>query len=258
MSEFIDIQDQDGVRTVTMNRPRLKNALSHEMYTAMANTIFSAADDPAIRVVLLTGAGDAFTSGNDVQEFLSAPPSLVDGSEPPVLRFLQAIVSAPKPLIAAVNGLAVGIGTTMLLHCDLVYAADNATFCTPFIDLGLVPEAASSLLLPQIAGFRRAYEMLMLGQWLDAAEAESCGLVSRVFATDELPEASRKSALKLAAKPPDALRRTKALLRQNITAVPQRIAEEAKQFGKALASAEFKEAAQAFVEKRKPDFSRCA
>jgi len=257
MSEFIDLQDQDGVRTVTMNRPQVKNALSHEMYTAMADAIFSVADDPAIRVVLLTGAGDAFTSGNDVREFITAPPSLEGDNEPPVLRFLQAILSTPKPLIAAVNGLAVGIGTTMLLHCDLVYAADNATFCTPFIDLGLVPEAASSLLLPQIVGFRRAYEMLMLGQWLDAAKAESCGLISRVFAADELLAASRKSALKLAAKPPNALRRTKALLRQNISDVPQRIAEEGRQFGQALASAEFKEAAQAFFEKRQPDFSRC-
>nr|XP_061812154.1 1,2-epoxyphenylacetyl-CoA isomerase-like [Nerophis lumbriciformis] len=256
MSQYVEIIDQGGVRTVTMNRPELKNALSHEMYATMAEAISSAAEDPAVRVVLLAGAGDIFTSGNDLKDFMDSPPGLGPGDQPPVLRFLHAIATTPKPLLAAVGGLAVGVGTTMLLHCDLVYAADTATFSTPFVDLGLVPEAASSMLLPQIAGFRRAAEMLLLGQPLDATEAESCGLVSRVVAADQLEQVSHDAAQKLAAKAPHALRSTKALLRRNVEQVPERMKEEMEYFAKALNGDEFKEAATAFMAKRKPDFSR--
>lgn len=256
MSEHIEVRDQDTIRTVTIRRPELKNAISHAMYTVMAEAVSTAQDDASIRVVVLAGAGGVFTSGNDLKDFMNSPPSLEPGDEPPVLQFLNAIATAPKPLLAAVDGLAVGIGTTLLLHCDVVYAADTASFSTPFVDLGLVPEAASSMLLPQIAGFRRAYEMLLLGQRLDAQEALDCGLVSRVVSADELARAIHQVAAALAAKAPQALRDTKALLRRNVNGVPKCMEAEMKLFVRALGGEEFKEAAGAFMAKRKPDFSR--
>lgn len=255
MSQPIEISDASGVRTVRIVRPERKNALTHAMYAAMAAGINGAQADTSVRVVVLTGSGDAFTAGNDLNDFVQSPPRDLDNPAP-VHHFLNATLNADKPLLAAVNGIAVGVGTTILLHCDIVYAAESAVFSAPFIDLGLVPEAASSLLFPQIAGARRAAEMFLLGQRLSAAEALACGLVSRVFADDQLEARISECAQTLARKPPAALRNVKALLKLNRSGAAQRMREEGALFGQALESAEFKEAASAFLEKRAPDFSR--
>lgn len=241
-----------GVLSIIMNRPDKKNALTHAMYAAMADALEQAERDAAIRVALITGAGDAFTAGNDLGDFMSAPPQ---GADAPVFRFLRAIASASKPVIAAVNGLAVGVGTTMLLHCDLVYAARSATFTAPFVNLALVPEAASSLLLPQRIGHAKAAELFLLGAKLDAAGAEAAGLVAAVFDDAALLAEATSRAKALAAKAPNAVRLTKALMKRQPEPVAERMAEEARHFGAQLTSPEVREAITAFMQKRAPDFS---
>jgi enoyl-CoA hydratase/carnithine racemase len=241
-----------GVLSIAMNRPDKKNALTHAMYAAMADALERAEHEAAIRVVLITGTGDAFTSGNDLGDFMSAPPQ---GEDAPVFRFLRAIASASKPIVAAVNGLAVGVGTTMLLHCDLVYAARSATFTAPFVNLALVPEAASSLLLPQRIGHAKAAELFLLGAKLDAAGAEAAGLVAAVFDDAALAAEAMTRARALAAKAPNAVRLTKALMKRQPEPVATRMAEEARHFGMQLASPEVREAITAFMQKRAPDFS---
>jgi enoyl-CoA hydratase/carnithine racemase len=242
-----------GVLSIVMNRPEKKNALTHAMYAAMADALERVEQDAAIRVALITGAGDAFTSGNDLGDFMSAPPQ---GEDAPVFRFLRAISSAAKPVVAAVNGLAVGVGTTMLLHCDLVYAARSATFTAPFVNLALVPEAASSLLLPQRIGHAKAAELFLLGARLDAGQAEAAGLVATVFDDAALPAEAMTRAKALAAKAPNAVRLTKALMKRQPEPVAARIAEEARHFGVQLTSPEVREAITAFMQKRAPDFSK--
>jgi enoyl-CoA hydratase/carnithine racemase len=249
----IKVSDSAGVRTVVMARPEKKNAITHAMYAAMAEAIASAQREPAVRAVLITGEGAAFTAGNDLKDFLEGPPA---GRDPPVMDFLSTILDAEKPLAAAVNGLAVGVGVTMLLHCDLVYAAESATFRTPFTDLGLVPEAGSSLLMPARIGRARAGELFLLGETLTAQEALAQALVSRVFPDSRLGQEARARCEALAAKPPAAVRATKRLMRGDVAAVRARMAEERAMFAERLKSDEFREAAQAFLEKRKPDFSR--
>lgn len=243
----------DGILTIRLNRPDKKNAITVAMYGAMADALGRAALDKAVRVVVVTGTGDAFTGGNDVQDFLQRPPS--DG-ETPVFRFLRAISTAPKPLVASVNGLAVGVGVTLLLHCDLVYAAEDATFALPFVNLGLVPEAASSLLLPRLAGHQRAAELLFFGDRFDARTAREVGIVNAIFPGAELAGSVRERALALAAKPPASLRLTKALLKSHSTDVAERMAEEGAHFAAQLKSPEAREAMEAFLQRRKPDFSR--
>lgn len=243
----------DGILTIRLNRPNKKNAITVAMYAAMADALSRAAEDKAARVVVVTGTADAFTSGNDVADFLQRPPS--DG-ESPVHRFLRAISTAPKPLVASVNGLAVGVGVTMLLHCDLVYAAAEATFALPFVNLGLVPEAASSLLLPRLAGHQRAAELLFFGERFDARTAHEVGLVNAIFPGAELAAAVRERALALAAKPPASLRLTKALMKGPSTTVSERMAEEGAHFAQQLKSPEAREAMEAFLQRRTPDFSR--
>ncbi|MPZ35668.1 MAG: enoyl-CoA hydratase [Rhodospirillales bacterium] len=241
-----------AVLTITMNRPAKKNALTHAMYAAIAEALGLAATDPAIRVVLITGTADAFTAGNDLGDFVSAPPGSGDS---PVLRFLAALSTADKPVVAAVNGLAVGVGTTMLLHCDLVYAARSATFSVPFVDLALVPEAASSLLLPRRIGHAKAAELFLLGGRLDAAEAEATGLVTSVFDDGALmPEALKRAQL-LAGKAASAVRATKALMKRSEEPVADRMRAESAHFAAQLQSPEFKEAVKAFTEKRAPKFN---
>jgi len=207
------------------------------------------------KTVVITGAGGSFTSGNDVADFLEHPP-LEDGSQ--ALRFLRAISTAGKPLIAGVNGLAIGVGVTMLLHCDLAYAADSASFQLPFVNLGLVPEAASSMLLPRMTGYHRAAELLLLGERFDARAAVEMGLVNSVHPADQLVPTVQAKAWALAAKPPAALRMTKALLKREAESVGVRMAQEGQHFAQQLRSPEAREAFQAFLERRKPDFSRFA
>jgi enoyl-CoA hydratase/carnithine racemase len=233
-----------------LNRPAKKNAITSAMYATLAEALGAAAEDSELRVVTILGSGGTFTSGNDLRDFQQAPPLDLDQ---PVFRFLRAISTFPKPLVAGVEGLAVGVGTTMLLHCDLVIAAANAQFSMPFVDLALVPEAGSSLLLPQLIGRHRAARHLMLGEPFDATTAFGYGLVTELV-TSDLETRVTQVAEKIAAKPPEAVRMTKRLLRSGEEAVAARIEEEAKLFAARLSSPEAMEAFTAFFEKRPPNF----
>ncbi|MBL8674896.1 MAG: enoyl-CoA hydratase [Rhodospirillales bacterium] len=251
----VSVSIDAGVMVLTMDRPEKKNALTHAMYAGLDAALRAAEDDPAVRVVMITGAGDAFTAGNDLGDFAASPP--VD-REAPVFRFLEAIAGARKPLVAAVNGLAVGVGTTMLLHCDLVYAARSAAFSAPFVNLALVPEAASSLLLPRAIGRPKAAELFLLGARLTAVEAEAAGLVGAVFDDGALRGEAMARARALAARAPGAVRATKALMNRGDEPVVARMAAEAAVFAERLRSPELAEAVRAFMEKRAPDFSRAS
>jgi len=253
MTDQIVITQSDGIKSIRINRPDKKNALTMAMYAALADTLVRADEDPKTRVVLITGSGDSFTAGNDLNDFLDNPPTDLSS---PVFRFMHAMVDFSKPVVAAVNGSAIGIGTTMLLHCDLAYAGTEARFQMPFVNLGLVPEFASSLLLPQLLGNAKAAEILMLGDPFDGQTAADLGLINGTFASDKLESMVRTKASLLATKPPEALRQTKALLRARPNAIKARIDAEAKAFGLRLQSPELNEAIAAFLEKRSPDFSQ--
>jgi len=253
----ITVTRNAGVLTLTMNRPEKKNALTQDMYAALADNVVAAQSDPDIRVVVLTGTADAFTAGNDLGDFAGGTrDNSGDNDLPPVGRYLRAILEAEKPLMAAVNGLAVGVGVTMLLHCDLVYASPNATFKMPFVDLGLVPEAGSSLLLPRLVGLQKASELFLLGTKIDATEAEQIGLIAGVFEADCLAEEVGKRAQALAAKAPNSVRLTKELVRKDRDVVAEQMAAESVHFTAQLQTPEFAEAAMAFAERRAPDFSK--
>ena len=249
------IHSEAGVMTVTINRLERKNSLTADMYAALADALDTAQAEPAIRVVLIQGHETVFSAGNDIGDFQQTPAD--DGVDTPVLRFLRTIAAFPKPLLAAVCGPAVGVGTTMLLHCDLVYAGDNAAFSMPFVNLGLCPEAASSLLLPQMLGYHRAAEALLLGEPIMAEAALEVGLVNRILPPTEANAVAQAQARKLAAKPPEALRETKRLMKRGLSAaVTQQMAEESASFARLLRSPAAQEAFAAFMERRKPDFSR--
>lgn len=241
----------EGVLTITFNRPEKKNALTGAMYAKLADALEAAETDNSVRVILFSGNGGAFTAGNDLQDFLNNPP---EGENTPVFRFLRAISTAAKPMIAAVSGVAVGVGTTMLLHCDLVYAAENARLSLPFVNLALVPEAGSSLLLPRMIGHHRAAELFLLGEPFTAATAREYGIVNAVFAEEALLDAAVTTARKIAAKPPTAVKLTKQLLRQARGDVAGQMAAEGAHFRAQLKSAEAREAMTAFFEKRPPKF----
>ena len=252
MTDHVRTEAADGVLRLTLARPEKKNALTRAMYEALTAALDAAAADPAVRVVLLHGEGGSFTAGNDLADFVQHPPT---GEDSPVFRFLLAAATFPKPLVAAVEGHAVGIGTTVLLHCDLAWAAPSARFSLPFVNLGLVPEAASSLLLPAAVGPKRAAELLLFGEPFGAEEAARMGLVNGVV-DDPLGHALAR-ARALAQKPPAALRLTRALLRRpHAEAVAATLSEEGRLFVERLAGPEAQEALAAFVEKRPPDFSR--
>jgi enoyl-CoA hydratase/carnithine racemase len=238
-----------------MNRPEKKNAITIAMYSAMAGALEQDDRDPAVRSIVITGTNGCFTSGNDVADFLEHRP-LEDGSQ--AQHFLQALSTVGKPVMASVNGLAMGIGVTMLLHCDLVYAADTASFRLPFVNLGLVPEAASSMLLPRLMGHQRASELLLPGESFDARTAREIGLVNKVHPAAGLMAAVQETAVAVASKPPASVRMTKALLKRERESVPARMAEEGQYFGQQLKSPEAREAMEAFLQRRKPDFSSFA
>jgi len=245
---------REGILHIVINRPEKRNALSPAMYDALAGALACADAEPVIRLTLLQGAGDCFTSGNDLNDFVHAPPA---GEESPVFRFLHAISTAQKPVVAAVLGNAVGVGTTMLLHCDLVYAGEGARFELPFVNLGLCPEAAASLLLPQLVGHQRAAELLLLGEPFGAERAREIGLVNAVFNDGEVHQQAWALARKLAQQPPASVRLTKALLKRGgRRAVAETIAEEGRHFLQRLSSPEAQEAFAAFFERRRPDFTR--
>jgi enoyl-CoA hydratase/carnithine racemase len=239
-----------GVMELRLDRPDKKNALTAAMYHALSEGLAEASADPAITAVLITGEGPAFSAGNDIKDFL-AP-----GGAGAALDFIRLLAAFDKPIVAAVQGIAVGVGTTMLVHCDLVYATPDARFLLPFVGLGLVPEAASSLLLPARIGRAKASAMLLLGEPLDAAEAERAGFVTAIVPAETLRDHARAKALALTRMPPTALAATRALVRGDGVAVAARIEEEADLFGKLIQSAEAREAFTAFLEKRPPDFAK--
>ena len=243
-----------GVMTITFNRLDKKNSITSTMYAAMADAVAQAAADPAVRVVLFQGHESIFSAGNDIGDFLNQPPST---QESPVFRFLRGIATFEKPLLAAVAGPAVGIGTTMLFHCDLVYAGDNAAFSMPFVNLGLCPEAASSLLAPRMFGYHRAAEALLMGEPFFAEAAQEVGLVNRVVPPTEVNGYAQAQARKLAGKPLSSLIETKRLMKSGYQQeVLAKMDEEGQSFGRMLREPAAREAFGAFMEKRKPDFSK--
>ena len=245
---------QNGVATIEINRPDKKNALTAEMYQAMADALRQAQADPAVRAILFAGQSGMFTAGNDLEDFLQRPPKDMDA---PVFRFMQALVAADKPVVAAVEGVAVGIGVTLLLHCDLVYMADNAKLALPFVNLGVVAEFASSFLLPLSAGYVKAAEKLLLGEPFSAQEALEMRIVNAVLPAAEVLARARASAEKFSRLPPSAVRETKKLLRDGHAAqVVATIKREGQLFCNLLGAGEAQEAMTAFLEKRKPDFSK--
>ena len=242
----IRIQDKDGVRTIAFARPEKKNAITGEMYLKIVDALNSAAADPEIKVVLFASTNENFTAGNDVGDFAANPPN---GPDAPVIQLLKLLCEFKKPLVAAVPGLAIGIGTTLLLHCDLVYASDTAKFKMPFVDLGLVPEAGSSQLLVQLMGHQRAAELLLLGEAFDANRALALGIVNQVVPQTELLGLARAKAAQLAAKPTNALIASKALMKREPEPLWERVQHEAKLFSEALNSPEAKAAFARFLSK---------
>ena len=254
MSHDILVHTEAGVCTITLNRVEKKNSLTAAMYATLADALATAVADAATRVLVFQGDPTVFSAGNDIADFLHQPPA---GEDAPVFRFLRGLASFPKPVIAAVSGPAVGIGTTLLFHCDLVYAGDNAAFSMPFVNLGLCPEAASSLLVPQMLGYHRAAEALLLGEPFMAEAALEVGLVNRVVPPTECNAFAQAQAKKLAAKPLSALVETKRLMKAGASAqVLARMAEEGASFGRMLREPAAREAFTAFMEKRRPDFSQ--
>ena len=252
-SNEIITESREHILRIKINRPQKKNALTIAMYAAMADAIIQADEDGDIRVIFLQGTADCFTAGNDLQDFKDYRP---DGDVRPANPFLVAIRRVKKPMVAAVGGMAVGLGTTMLLHFDLVYAGESAQFRLPFVNLGLCPEAASSFLLPRLIGHHRASELLLLGEFFSAAKAREIGLVNAVYPDSELIDEAFVQAQKLAQQPPASVRLTKALLKRSISGdIADTMAEEMKYFFERLGSAECEEALSAFFERRKPDFS---
>ncbi|AOH87207.1 hypothetical protein AWL63_23895 (plasmid) [Sphingomonas panacis] len=243
-----------AVRTITISRPEKKNALTRVIYDDLAAAIRSADDDRSVRVICITGAQGAFTSGNDVTDFEANPPT-VGGEIGPGALF-AALRHVEKPVVAAVNGIAVGIGTTLLLHCDLVYAAASARFKLPFVGLGLVPEGGSTGLLPRLLGMRRASELLFFGDWIDAQKALSWGLVNDIFEDAELLAAVQSRADRLACQPGRLLRLTKRLMKQSPVSLDQRIDEELELVAQNIPQPEAQEALLALRQKRAPDFEQ--
>jgi enoyl-CoA hydratase/carnithine racemase len=254
MSELIQSQLQERVLTLRLNRADKKNALTQAMYTSLAEALEAAAGNPEVRVLLLAGAPDAFTAGNDLQDFLQHPPK---GDDAPVARFMRSLATFPKPVIAAVNGFAIGIGVTLMLHSDLVYAGKSARLQMPFTNIGICPEFASSYLLPRVMGHARAMELVLFGEAFTADKALDYGLVNAVLPDAEVEPHALERARKLAQQPPNALRVTKKLMRRwSETTVLEAIRTEADHFIPMLGQGEAREAMTAFMQKRKPDFSR--
>ena len=249
MSNHIRIDTQDRVTTLTIDRQDKKNAITQAMYAAMADALNTYGETDDARAFIITGAGDMFTAGNDLQDFSTGPR---DAETPPVLRFLAAIRDCPKPVIAAVNGPGIGIGLTMLLHCDLVYAGESATVGAPFVKLGLVPEAASSVLLPAQVGMAIANDILLTGRTLSADEALRFGLVARVFPDADLMAEVGKIAAGVAASAPTALVQSKALIRNQKEHIAEVMLTEGKIFGAQLKSPDFAESVAAMMQKRAP------
>ena len=255
MSQDVTITLQDGIQIIRMNRAAKKNALTRAMYDTMTAALVAGDADAAVAVHVLMGAGGVFSAGNDIADFLHQPPDL-KSRKGGASGFISTLPLVQKPLVAAVDGLAIGVGTTMLFHCDLVYASPAASLRTPFLDLGLVPEAASSLLAPRRMGHARAFELLCLGEAFDAERAMQSGIVNKIVPAAELEATALKAAQRLAAKPPGALAAARKLMKGEPDEILAQIQREGEVFAARLASPEAKEAFTAFMEKRPPDFSR--
>ena len=244
----------NGVATIEIARPEKKNAITMAMYSAMAQALIAAKADPAVRSVLITGQPGIFTSGNDIDDFMQRPP---DSAESPAFVFMKALIGCDKPVIAAVTGAAIGIGTTLLLHCDFVYVSDEARLAMPFVSLGLVPEFGSSLIVTLLMGHARAAEKLLLGAPFTGADAVECGIANAGLPAGEVMNHARRVAERFNALPPGAVRETKTLMRRGrAQSTMETIAAEAELFAKCLRSPEAQEAFSAFFQKRKPDFSQ--
>ncbi len=251
----IEVEHDGAVLRIAINRPEKKNALTADMYDALSEAVEVAESDPAVSVLLLCGKGEAFTAGNDLEDFMHKPWQ--GQAVPPAVRFIRAVAGAKKPIVAAVHGLAVGVGTTILLHCDLIYAAEDTKFMMPFINLGIVPEAASTVLLPLLIGPQRAAELFLLGAPLTAQRAYEMGLVNAVLARDAVLPTAFGAAQQLAEKPKGAVLACKELMKRAYRAeVDRALREEVEIIRKRLDSPETREALSAFLEKRKPDFLR--
>lgn len=256
MSDDIRVEDTGPVRVIRFDRVAKKNAITRAMYSAMARALEEASSDTAIRVVVIAGQDGVFTAGNDLVDFMEAPPHIGGADTPPVEDFMRALMGCSKPVIAAVDGMAIGIGTTLLLHCDLAYASTRAVFKTPFVDLALAPEFGSSQILPGLLGRSVASELLLLGESWDAGTAKARHLVSDVFEAETLEDEVMTRARALAAKAPSAIRAAKSLMTSPSEDLMERIKREGELFAELLRSEEFKEAVGAFMERRKPDFSK--
>jgi len=252
----IKTENANGIARVEIARPEKKNAITVAMYQQLADAITAANADPQVRAILIHGQPEIFTAGNDLEDFM-AQSTREQGLDAPVFKFMRALSGSEKPVVAAVNGAAVGIGTTMLMHCDLVYCNDNAMFSMPFVSLGLCPEFASSLLMPLAAGYHRAAEKILLADPISAEEAVEMRIVNRILPPSEVLAYARRQAARFTQLPPGSVRETKRLLRAGWkTAIEKTIPEESQAFGRLLSSPEAKEAFTAFFERRKPDFSR--
>ena len=255
MTDHIRTDLSDGILSVTFARPDKKNAITQAMYSALAEATQRAQSDDAVRVLLFRAEGDSFSAGNDIADFIAIGSQAGEPLDMPVFRFLKALADLDKPAVAAVRGRAVGIGLTLLLHCDMVVVAEDALLSAPFINLALAPEAASSLLLPQVLGHQRAFEIFALGEPVDGRTAVAWGLANRAVASDQVEATALELAGKLAARAPHSLRKTKRLMRdaEHLWALMQR---EGEAFGSQMKSPEAMEAFMAFSQKRAPDFSK--
>lgn len=255
MTDHIKTELTNGVLTVTLARADKKNAITQAMYAALAEATERARTDDAVRVLMFRGEGDSFSAGNDIGDFIAIGSQTGQPADMPVFRFLKAMAELDKPVVAAVRGRAVGIGLTLLLHCDMVVVAEDALLSAPFINLALAPEAASSLLLPQVLGHQRAFEIFALGEPIDGKTAFAWGLANRAVPADQVEAVAAELAGKLAARAPNSIRKTKRLMRdaERLWALMQR---EGEAFGSQMKSPEAMEAFMAFTQKRAPDFSK--
>jgi enoyl-CoA hydratase/carnithine racemase len=250
----IRTETSDGVARIEIARPEKKNAITVAMYQQMADAIVAAHEDRSVRAILIHGQPDIFTAGNDLEDFMKNPPT---GMDAPVFQFIAALGYAEKPVVAAVNGAAVGIGTTMLLHCDLVYCGDSAMFSMPFVSLGLCSEFASSLTVPLAAGYHKAAEKLLLGEPMSAEEAAEMRIVNRILPPNEVLGYASRQAARFNGLPPTSVRETKRLMKSAWKSITEKLIEdEARTFARMLHGAEAKEAFSAFFDRRKPDFAR--
>jgi len=255
MTDHIRTEQKDGVLTVTLNRPEKKNAITQAMYAALAEAAERGRTDDAVRVLLVRAEGDSFSAGNDIGDFIAIGSQTEQPFDMSVFRFLKAMADLDKPAVAAVRGRAVGIGLTLLLHCDIVVVAEDALLSAPFVNLALGPEAASSLLLPQVVGHQRAFEIFALGEPVDGRTAAAWGLANRAVPSAEVEATAADLAARLAARAPNSIRTTKRLMR-DAAALWAHMQVEGEAFGRQMRSPEAMEAFMAFTQKRAPDFTK--